>query len=98
MESALTKDNTEVSIDEIRAVLLQKLQQIQASHDEIKIYAGCYIDTLPSKEHAQKLGLKLEEVVQKLEEIIDFYALQVCRQCIVWSLKYAKNIYFRSNA
>ena len=32
-------------------------------------------DTLPSKEHAQKLGLKLEEVVQKLEEIIDFYAL-----------------------
>ena len=74
MESALTKDNTEVSIDEIRAVLLQKLQQIQASHDEIKIYAGCYIDTLPSKEHAQKLGLKLEEVVQKLEEIIEFYA------------------------
>ena len=72
MESALTKDNTEVSIDEIRAVLLQKLQQIQASH-EIKIYAGCYIDTLPSKEHAQKLGLKLEEVVQKLEEIIEFY-------------------------
>ena len=42
MESALTKDNTEVSIDEIRAVLLQKLQQIQASHDEIKIYAVCY--------------------------------------------------------
>ena len=74
MESALTKDNTEVSIDEIRAVLLQKLQQIQASHDEIKIYAGCYIDTLPSKEHAQKFGLKLEEVVQKLEQIIDFYA------------------------
>ena len=73
MESALTKDNTEVSIDEIRAVLLQK-QQIQASHDEIKIYAGCYIDTLPSKEHAQKLGLKLEEVVQKLEEIVEFYA------------------------
>ena len=28
IESALTKDNTEVSIDEIRAVLLQKLQQI----------------------------------------------------------------------
>ena len=53
MESALTKDNTEVSIDEIRAVLLQKLQKIQASHDEIKIYAGCYIDTLPSKEHAE---------------------------------------------
>ena len=98
MESALTKDNTEVSIDGIRAVLLQKLQQIQASHDEIKIYAGCYVDTLPSKEHAQKLGLKLEEVVQKLEEIIEFYGSQVCRQCIVWSLKYAKNIYFRSNA
>ena len=37
MESALTKDNTEVSIDEIKAVLLQKLQQIQASHDEIKV-------------------------------------------------------------
>ena len=55
-------------------MLLQKLQQIQASHDEIKIYAGCYVDTLPSKEHTQKLGLKLEEVVQKLEEIIDFYA------------------------
>ena len=52
----------------------KNFKQIQASHDEIKIYAGCYIDTLPSKEHAQKLGLKLEEVVQKLEEIIDFYA------------------------
>ena len=75
MESALTKDNTEVSIDEIRAVLLQKLQQIRASHDEIKIHAVCYIDMLPSKEHTQKLGLKLEEVVQKLEEIIEFYAL-----------------------
>ena len=74
MESALSKDNTEVSIDEIRAVLLQKLQQIQASQDEIKIYTGCYIDTLLSKEHAQKLGLKLKKVVQKLEEIIDFYA------------------------
>ena len=69
MESALTKDNTEVSIDEIRVVLLQKLQQIQVSLDEIKIYAGCYIDTLPSEEHTQKLGLKLEEVVQKLKEI-----------------------------
>ena len=50
----------------------KKLQQIQASHDEIKVYAGYYIDTLPSKEHAQKLGLKLKEVVQKLEEIIEF--------------------------
>ena len=73
MESALTKDSTEVTIDDIRPVLLQKLQQIQASHDEIKVYAESHIDTLPSKEHAQKLGLKLEEVVQKLEEIIDFY-------------------------
>ena len=74
MESALTKDNTEVSIDEIRALLLQKLQQMQASHDEIKIYAGCYIDTLPSKEHAQKLSLKLEEVVQKSEDVfLEFY-------------------------
>ena len=73
MESALTKDSTEVTIDDIRPVLLQKLQQIQASHDEIKVYAECYIDTLPSKEHAQKLGLKLKEVVQKLEQIIDFY-------------------------
>ena len=73
MESALTKDSTEVTIDDIRPVLLQKLQQIQASHDEIKVYAECYINTLPSKEHAQKLGLKLEEVVQKLEQIIDFY-------------------------
>ena len=73
MESALTKDSTEVTIDDIRPVLLQKLQQIQASHDEIKVYAESYIDTLPSKEHAQKLGLKLEEVVQKLEQIIDFY-------------------------
>ena len=98
MECALTKDNTKVSIDAIRTVLLQKLQQIQESHDEIKIYAGCYIDTLPSKEHAQELGLKLEEVVQKLEEIIEFYGSYVCMLCIVWSLKYAKNIYFRSNA
>ena len=73
MESALTKDSSEVTIDDIRPVLLQKLQQIQASHDEIKVYAECYIDTLPSKEHAQKRGLKLEEVVQKLEQIIDFY-------------------------
>ena len=73
MESALTKDSTEVTIDDIRPVLLQKLQQIQASHDEIKVYADGYIDMLPSKEHAQKLGLKLEEVVQKLEQIIDFY-------------------------
>ena len=69
MESALTKDSTEVTIDDIRPVLLQKLQQIQASHDEIKVYAECYIDTLPSKEHAQKL----KEVVQKLKQIIDFY-------------------------
>ena len=61
MESTLTKDNTEVSIDEIRAVLLQKLQQIQASHDEIKIYAGCYIDTLPSKEHTQSLVKNLKK-------------------------------------
>ena len=30
----------------------------------------CYL----VKNTAQKLGLKLEEVVQKLEEIIDFYA------------------------
>ena len=73
MESALTKDNTEVSIDEIKAALFQKLQQIQASHDEIKVYAECYIDTLPSREHTQKLGFKLEEVVQKLEDIIEFY-------------------------
>ena len=73
MESALTKYNTEVSIHEIKDVLFQKLQQIEASHDEIKVYAECYIDTLPSREHAQKLGLKLEEVVQKLEEIIEFY-------------------------
>ena len=73
MESALTKDNTEVSIDEIKAVLLQKLQQIQASQDEIKVYAECYIDILPSREHTQKFGLKLEEVVQKPEEIIEFY-------------------------
>ena len=73
MESAFTKDSTEVTIDDIRPVLLQKLQQIQASHDEIKVNAECYIDTLPSKKHAQKLGLKLEEVVQKLEQIIDFY-------------------------
>ena len=73
MESALTKDSTEVTIDDIRPVLLQKLQQIQASHDEVKVYAECYIDMLPSKEHPQKLGLKLEEVVQKLEQIIDFY-------------------------
>ena len=73
MESALHKDNTEVSIDEIRTEILQKLGQIQASYDEIKFYAGCYIDMLPSKEHAQKLGLKLQEVVQKLEEIIEFY-------------------------
>ena len=51
----------------------KNFNKIQASHDEIKIYACCYIDTLPSKEHTQKLGLKLEEVVQKLEEIIEFY-------------------------
>ena len=61
MESALHKDNTEVSIDEIRAEILQKLEQIQVSHDEIKFYAGCYVDTLLSKEHAQKLGLILFE-------------------------------------
>ena len=73
MESALHKDNTEVSIDEITAEILQKLEQIQTFHDEIKFYAGCYSDMLPSKEHAQKLGLKLQEVVQKLEEIIEFY-------------------------
>ena len=67
MESALTKDNTEVSIDEIRVVLLQKLQQIQASLDEIKIYAGCYIDTLPSEEHTQKLGLKTRRSGTEIE-------------------------------
>ena len=58
MESVLTKDNTEVSIDEIRAVLLQKLERIQASHDEIKVYAGCYIDTLHSKEQCAKAWFK----------------------------------------
>ena len=60
MESALTKDNTELSIDEIRAVLLQKLQQIQASHDEIKVYAGCYTDMLPSKKTRTKAWFKTQ--------------------------------------
>ena len=60
MASALEKEYDEVSVDEIRAEILQKLEQIQESHDEIKFYAGCYVDTLPSKKHAQKLGLKLQ--------------------------------------
>ena len=62
MESALTKDNTEVSIDD---------QSCATS----KTSTNTNTNTLPSKEHTQKLGLKLEEVVQKLEEIIEFYGL-----------------------
>ena len=72
-QSALERDYDEVSIHEIRAELHKILAEIQASHDEIKFYADSYMDHLPSRKHTQKLGLKLQEVVEKLEQIKDFY-------------------------
>ena len=48
--------------------------EIQAGYDELKYYTDSYIDTLPSRKHAKKFGLKLQEVIDKIEELKDFYA------------------------
>ena len=73
MASALDKDSTEVSIDEIRVELHKKLAEIQACHDELKLYVDCYADFLPAREHAQKFGVKLQEIIDKMEEVKEFY-------------------------
>ena len=73
MASALDKDPTEVSIDEIRVELHKKLAEIQACHDELKFYVDCYTDHLPAREHAQKFSVKLQEIIDKMEEVKEFY-------------------------
>ena len=73
-QSALEKDTCEVSIDEIKTELFKKLHVIQEGHDELKQYADSYIDTVPARTHAQKFGVKLEELIDKIEEIKEFYA------------------------
>ena len=46
---------------------------IQEGHDELKQYADTYIDTVPTRTHAQKFGVKLQELTEKIEEIKEFY-------------------------
>ena len=72
-QSALEKDTHEVSIDEIKAELYMKLAKIQQGHDEFKYYSDSYHDTVPARTHAQKFGFKLQELIDKIEEIKDFY-------------------------
>ena len=43
-------------------------------HDELKQYADTYVDTVPARTHAQKFGVKLQELIDKIEEIKEFYA------------------------
>ena len=69
MASALDKDSTEVWIDEIRVELHKKLAEIQACHDELKFYVDSYTDHLPAREHAQKFGVKLQQIIDKMEEV-----------------------------
>ena len=73
MASALDKDSIEVSIDEIRVELHKKLAEIQACHDELKFYVDSYTDHLPAREHAQKFGVKLQQIIDKMEEVKEFY-------------------------
>ena len=73
-QSALEKDTCEVSIDEIKTELFKKLRVIQEGHDELKQYADTYVDTVPARTHAQKFGVKLQELIDKIEEIKEFYA------------------------
>ena len=54
--------------------LHKKLAEIQACHDELKLYVDSYTDHLPAREHAQKFGVKLQEIIDKMEEIKEFYA------------------------
>ena len=72
-QSPLQKDTCEVSIDEIKTELYKKLHEIQEGHDELKFYADSYIDTVPARTHAQKFGVKLQKLIEKIEEI-KFYA------------------------
>ena len=72
-QSALEKDTCEVSIDEIKTELFKKLRVIQEGHDELKQYADTYVDTVPARTHAQKFGVKLQELIDKIEEIKEFY-------------------------
>ena len=74
MASALKKDYDEVSIQEIKVELHKKLAEIKACHDELKYHADLYTDHLPSRKHAQKFGLKLQEVIDKMEDIKGFYS------------------------
>ena len=74
MASALDKDSTEVSIDEIRVELHKKLAEIQACYHELKFYVDSYTDDLPARKHAQKFGVKLQEIFDKMEEVKEFYA------------------------
>ena len=73
-QSPLEKDTCEVSIDEIKTELFKKLCVIQEGHDELKQYADTYVDTVPARTHAQKFGVKLQELIDKIEEIKEFYA------------------------
>ena len=73
-QSPLEKDTCEVSIDEIKTELYKKLHEIQQGHDELKQYADSYIDTVPMRTQAQKFGVKLQELIEKIEEIKEFYA------------------------
>ena len=73
MTSALDKDSTEVSIHEIRLELHEKLTEIQACHDKLKFYVDSYTDHLPPRVHAQKFGVKLQEIIDKMEEFKEVY-------------------------
>ena len=58
MASALDKDSTEVSIDEIRVELHKKLAEIQACHDKLKFYVDFYTDHLPAREACPEVRCK----------------------------------------
>ena len=68
-QSPLQKDTCEVSIGEIKTELFKKLCVIQEGHNKLKQYAETYVDTVPTRTHAQKFGFKLQELIDKIEEI-----------------------------
>ena len=68
-QSALEKDTCEVLIDQIKTELFKKLRAIQEGHDELKQYADTYVDTVPMRTLAQKFGVKLQELIEKIKEI-----------------------------
>ena len=54
--------------------LHKKLAEIQACHDKLKSYVDSYTDHLPAREHAQKFSVKLQQIIDKMEESKEFYA------------------------